>query len=710
MAVACDGGAAQGLTTVGPTLKLYLVDAAASGSSHGTLQINGIAPSVANMVTGWTFGTAHVSNEYSDLSYATNQLATTFTTTVKPVGAPTTTNCFRTAQKMTGSFLAGNWTIAIAVIQTLAGTSGNANLRVRIWRSSDPTGQTAVTEETAATQALATWVISTTTQQNKTKTWAAPEFTLFDEFLFCEIACEVVSGAVSVAGSSAVIVQDGTNSVLTTTNFSTCPTSTVGTTTFFARLDSSTITGLGIMYEMQSSGGGFQNQLAFATANNPQLGFANSADTVLISGPSMVVGQWYFFAVVTFGTTNAILYWKPVGTQTCLSGSTAVADDFTNNPPISMELGQFRNGGFGAPCSFAGFKRWQSRLTQEEIEDESEQIEAIRVADLWGSWFLNNVGDLTCVNNRTLDLQPMSTPTTTTSIAVPYYAPRIRRSLVGVKAYTGTITQNLGGLRQAATGSEIFSGTATQHLGGLRQAAVASEVFSGTVTQHLGGLQQSAVGSEVFSGTATQHLGGLHQAATGSEIFSGSAVQKLLGLRQSASAVVIFSGTVTQNLGGLRQSATGSDVISGTATQRLGGLVQSLSGTFFGPSPPPPAPTPVLPPKPQRSSGGGARRGGGGWQTIFDVKEPEPLVSTREVVVQMPRRRTVEAPKPAPLAYPPMTISLAPPLNSMMWFIVGAIVIGVGIAIGVALSQQETRPPVRRLRKPPRSKKRRRRS
>lgn len=201
-------------------LTLYFVDAAPAGSAHGTLQVGGSAPGTATMGTGWNFGTTHAANEFADLAYGSVAVNTSFTTTTGPTTGTGTARCFVTSARLLGTFAAGNWTIALGALMSTIGTSGNATIRARVYRSTNITGSGA-TEITTATIATGNAAIATGTQQNLSITWAANAFALNNEYLFIELGCEVLSGAVTAAGTTLKLVQDGTHSVVTSAAFTT---------------------------------------------------------------------------------------------------------------------------------------------------------------------------------------------------------------------------------------------------------------------------------------------------------------------------------------------------------------------------------------------------------------------------------------------------------------------------------------------------------
>jgi hypothetical protein len=211
----------------------YLIDSFAYDTQTGVINVGGQAldgfskPGVRPMygpgqgattsgiATGWTVGTTAASN-YSLILYRATRLASTFASTVLPNAAPNTTGWFRTQNTITGFYPAGNWSIKVAVIAQSITGSPAGNLRMTFWKGTAGNGSNAV-QIGAATVALTTATLSTS-QSNTTGTWTAPEFGCADEYIFFVMAWEVTVASTS-ATCDVIIVQDGTNSVITPTAF-----------------------------------------------------------------------------------------------------------------------------------------------------------------------------------------------------------------------------------------------------------------------------------------------------------------------------------------------------------------------------------------------------------------------------------------------------------------------------------------------------------
>jgi hypothetical protein len=175
------------------TKTLYLLGAAASGSSHGTLQDGGSAPAAALLGTGWVVGSNAI-GQISEMLYGTERARTAgggWGTTAHPT-ALGTTNAWRTANTLTGSFAAGNWTFTVGIRSTV-GTVTRGRLRLRVYRSTnaDGSGATELTSAVILTSALT--ALSTSATNTVTVTTALAAATLAGEYLFVACAWEITT-------------------------------------------------------------------------------------------------------------------------------------------------------------------------------------------------------------------------------------------------------------------------------------------------------------------------------------------------------------------------------------------------------------------------------------------------------------------------------------------------------------------------------------
>ena len=150
---------------------------------------------------------------------AYNSVVTTFTGTAEPSAAPNTTDSWRSESPLTGGFAAGNWTIALSVIASVANASGTGVIRVRIWKSANADGSSA-TELTTSTVSTSPWGnLTTATAQNLTATVSIPQTNFVNEYLFIQTAIQIDTASASSTAEVRFRI-DGTNSRITTSSFS----------------------------------------------------------------------------------------------------------------------------------------------------------------------------------------------------------------------------------------------------------------------------------------------------------------------------------------------------------------------------------------------------------------------------------------------------------------------------------------------------------
>jgi hypothetical protein len=603
----------------------YLTSTTASNATSGQLQDGGTAPASATLASGWTVGTT-VAAQYSDLNFGVKKTAATFSATVGPASSPTggVNNWYRTPNWLSGSFAAGNWTIAVGLIGITAAATGIGNLRVRVWASRYPDADNTFhggvvvppREITTSTVALSSWSnISTTVEQDTTATWSAPAMTLNAEYLYFEFSMEVTTA--SGSSTAAVVLRAGSNSAITPTAFTPALMHEV------QEVDQSpTATSVAVTFALAQGAGNANVVVALIddTTTVPTKISDTSGNTywpvvVAASGESATLRTWVWVATrikaATAGTNVVTVNVSASALIEC------IAREYTADSPLMVDYTAISTGtSVSTTTTATGNAIKPARL-------RSIVISWATMSDGTGK-FANppwTMGRATAANTFTADqvLDPMPsgtsiTPTATQVTAAQWqiitivltpelaagsqtygqllplgpagrakgrwfptleaYAPAATSSAV-----TGGAAQRLGGLTQAAAGAETLAGTATQRLGGLRQAATGAETIPGIAAQRLGGLRQAASGAETMSGAVAQRLGGLRQALSAALTIAGTVAQRLGSLRQSASGAEAFSGTAAQRLGALRQSATGTETISGTSGQRLGRLRQAMSGS-----------------------------------------------------------------------------------------------------------------------------------
>jgi hypothetical protein len=159
------------------------------------------------------------------------------------------------------------------------------------------------------------------------------------------------------------------------------------TACFFARVESTGITNT--FYHMLTRAGEPSGQhLIQTSADGVTVNYKTS--TLTTSLLTMVINQWYFFALVA-SNGNAIFYGKPVGTPTCQSVKSSCNTFTTTGAQTMIAFGTehintiaFQNQLVGR---ISGVKFWsQSILKSSEIELESTQIYPVRTHDVYDYW------------------------------------------------------------------------------------------------------------------------------------------------------------------------------------------------------------------------------------------------------------------------------------------------------------------------------------
>lgn len=212
----------------------YLIDSAAAGSSHGSLQIGGSAPATATTATEWIVN-KNAAPRYALMVYGNN--VASWSTTALPDTAPTVDDCFRTNTgggandgKLTGTFTSGNWTVSVPVIAVTSGGDQDGRIRVRVWRSANANGSSATEMTNGATQLSIVTNLTTGAAQTSSGSVAVTQnLTLTDEYVFVQLAWEI-TGAGGANGRD-VLIRVGSTSSVTTTNFAETLNKTLSTDT-----------------------------------------------------------------------------------------------------------------------------------------------------------------------------------------------------------------------------------------------------------------------------------------------------------------------------------------------------------------------------------------------------------------------------------------------------------------------------------------------
>ena len=220
---------------------LYLKDAAASGSAHGSLQDGGSAPGTATTGTGWTVAKT-AATVYSLQVYGTERAANTFGATAMPNAAPSTTDSWRSESLINGSFADTAWTIRVSVIAVGTGGSQDGRMRFRLYRSTNADGSGATQITSGTVQLSVVTNLATSAAQVSSGTVSPGVVTLTDEYLFLQLAWEL-TGAGGNNNCDVLIRTNSADSVITTPEFTpgeqslTVPLLQVGTTFFTPTVD-----------------------------------------------------------------------------------------------------------------------------------------------------------------------------------------------------------------------------------------------------------------------------------------------------------------------------------------------------------------------------------------------------------------------------------------------------------------------------------------
>ena len=200
----------------------------------GVLQDGGSAPTAANSAYGWTVGTA--ANQFWRARLGATGRATVGAATSRidsqtaPVagtgaGVAASGDSLRTPTAYTGTFAAGNWTLAFTLRPVTITAVGR--IRCRVWAGTSIDGVGA-RELTSGAQVGSTVTLnSTTTSVTSSATWAAPAVTLTNEYLFFQL--EWNETTVGTAAGTALVFRLGEASI-TTTNYLDVVTGTLAVT------------------------------------------------------------------------------------------------------------------------------------------------------------------------------------------------------------------------------------------------------------------------------------------------------------------------------------------------------------------------------------------------------------------------------------------------------------------------------------------------
>ncbi len=169
---------------------------------------------------GWVVGTG--STNAADMDAGTNVASSAFTGTGPPDGSLVTGSGsngdhFRSTNRYTGSFAAGNWTWQGSVIGVTQAGAQDGRMDIRLFRGPNSDG-TGATEITSGKQTGSTITNLSTTQQNSSVTFNPGAFSLNNEYLFVQVAW-VRTGAGGMSTTDVAFRYGDGGTQLTSTDF-----------------------------------------------------------------------------------------------------------------------------------------------------------------------------------------------------------------------------------------------------------------------------------------------------------------------------------------------------------------------------------------------------------------------------------------------------------------------------------------------------------
>lgn len=175
----------------------YLAHAYAPGSNHFMLSTTERHSSFINTGTGWNVG-GQPAGEASFMDSAVERGAATFV----PLGnidshgmLNSIGNGFRNETLLKGIFAAGTWKFDFRVAATRGSAFGSGRARFRLWKSSDPIGQTNAVAFYGNPPSLGAGSVTTTnlTPSSSTVSFSMPEIRFNEEYLFLQVYWQIWS-------------------------------------------------------------------------------------------------------------------------------------------------------------------------------------------------------------------------------------------------------------------------------------------------------------------------------------------------------------------------------------------------------------------------------------------------------------------------------------------------------------------------------------
>lgn len=186
-------------------LTLYMKDVVPTGATlHRSLSESASGISAATLSTGWTPGT-NASTRFALQNGGSKVASASFGGTTLPTAAPSATvgDCWRSENTYTGTFTTGTWALKVGLRSVTAALSGSVNVRIRLWRSTDPNGVGATEFTTAAAVSTSTGALNTSTDVTVTATTLSiGPVRLTDEFIFVTVAMGVIGASGSATADA----------------------------------------------------------------------------------------------------------------------------------------------------------------------------------------------------------------------------------------------------------------------------------------------------------------------------------------------------------------------------------------------------------------------------------------------------------------------------------------------------------------------------
>ena len=520
-------------------LTLYIKDALASGSSHGSLQDGGTPPSTANTGTGWKQAKT-AATAYFLMHYATSASTTSQTSPALPSTGPTTNDCWRTENTYTGTILAGTWNLALSIIATTAGAIGTFDFRV--WKGSNATGSGAVEITSGIVTGSGPVTLSISTASNITASFTTGANTQFsNEYIFFQIAWKETTTGSSTTDNG-LIRTDSTNSKVTTPSF-------------LIQINGTLSKTLGTLTS-NSSGTVLDHAACTKTLGTLTSG---SAGTVLDHATSSkTLGTLTSTASGTILDTG--LESKTLGSLTSVAISTVL-----NRSSVSKMLGTLVN------------------ISTSTILTHASLIKTL------DSVILSSTGSVQNANiNGNLSQTLGILNSSAAGIVIDHLsASNILKPLdinsSGTVLETATLSKTLGLLTGTNIASIKIAGSLSKTLGALGDASTGTDLIRGVLTSTLGSLSNSGSSKVLIDINSSNLLGPLNNTAQGIISIKANTSSVLDNISLTSNATINIKTSVTKTLGNLSKNINAEVVLNGDLLNTLRDTVLNSSLLVFNP-------------------------------------------------------------------------------------------------------------------------------